>query len=198
MNSKEYVYQFVAGNLALDFVNTVAYRFHPEKMRDHLQSAQEFGRWANQAHLPGYRTIKARGGLSRPAFLRVRAMRDLLFAIFHAVASRKPVPGDALFRVGQALHHCSARQRLSARGTEVRWTWHPATNPADILLCQILTSAVGLLSSNSRSYVRRCADEQCGWLFLDRSNARKRRWCNMADCGNRNKVRAHYRRRAGS
>jgi predicted RNA-binding Zn ribbon-like protein len=60
----------------------------------------------------------------------------------------------------------------------------------------ILTAAIDLLTSVSRSLVRQCADEGCGWLFLDRSHARKRRWCNMADCGNRNKAREHYRRKA--
>ena len=32
---------------------------------------------------------------------------------------------------------------------------------------------------------------------MDRSNARKRRWCSMADCGNRNKAQKYYRREAG-
>src|SRR5436190_1196254 len=44
-----------------------------------------------------------------------------------------------------------------------------------------------LLTSDSRGLVRQCEDAGCGWLFLDRSNARKRRWCSMADCGNRNR-----------
>jgi len=40
--------------------------------------------------------------------------------------------------------------------------------------------------------VRRCANPECGWLFLDDSRAGKRRWCSMSACGNRAKARRHY------
>jgi predicted RNA-binding Zn ribbon-like protein len=40
--------------------------------------------------------------------------------------------------------------------------------------------------------VRRCANPECGWLFLDDSRAGKRRWCSMSSCGNRAKARRHY------
>jgi predicted RNA-binding Zn ribbon-like protein len=40
--------------------------------------------------------------------------------------------------------------------------------------------------------------ERCRMLFLDRSRGRRRRWCSMAECGNRAKVAAHRERaRAG-
>jgi hypothetical protein len=40
--------------------------------------------------------------------------------------------------------------------------------------------------------VRRCANPECGWLFLDDSRAGKRRWCSMSSCGNRARARRHY------
>jgi predicted RNA-binding Zn ribbon-like protein len=40
--------------------------------------------------------------------------------------------------------------------------------------------------------IRPCADERCGWLFLDPSG--RRRWCEMSVCGNRAKVRRHAQR----
>jgi predicted RNA-binding Zn ribbon-like protein len=197
MKAENYRYQFVAGNLALDFINTVAYRFHPDKVSDHLQSAEEVRRWANQAHLPDRDAINSCRFLSRTALLRVHAVREQLFAIFRAIASDEPISADALQRVGNALRDCRAKQYLSVQGVEVRWIWRPGAGCLDFLLYPILTAATDLLISVSRSLVRQCGDEGCGWLFLDRSNARKRRWCSMADCGNRNKAREHYRRKAG-
>jgi len=38
----------------------------------------------------------------------------------------------------------------------------------------------------------------CGWLFVDRSRNRTRRWCHMATCGSRDKMRRYYRRRAAA
>jgi predicted RNA-binding Zn ribbon-like protein len=42
-----------------------------------------------------------------------------------------------------------------------------------------------------------CADDTCGWLFIDESPAGRRRWCDMRTCGNRAKV-ARHRARARS
>jgi predicted RNA-binding Zn ribbon-like protein len=197
MNAEEYKYRFVGGNLALDFANTVAYRFHPEKVKDRLQDAEDVRRWANQAHLPDRDAISSCPPLSRTALKSVRGTREDLFSIFRAIASNEPISGNALCRVDNALRDCRAKRCLSIQGLEVRWRWRPGVGCSDFLLYPILTAATDLLTSVSRGLVRQCADETCGWLFLDRSNARKRRWCVMADCGNRNKARKHYRREAG-
>ena len=42
--------------------------------------------------------------------------------------------------------------------------------------------------------VRRCANPECVLLFLDVSKTGRRRWCDMATCGNRAKAAAHYAR----
>jgi len=200
MDNGNYRYQFVAGNLALDFVNTVAYRADPEKKKDHLQTTEDVRRWASQAQLPDRTAINSGPLLGTAALRRIRAVREQLFAVFHAIASDDPIPADTLAQVGNALHDCLAKRCLSIEGAEIRWTWRPNARCADYLLYPVLTAATDLLtperSSNeaSRGLVRQCEDAGCGWLFLDRSNARKRRWCSMADCGNRNKARKFYRR----
>src|SRR5262252_1071933 len=195
MDSRNYRYQFVAGNLALDFVNTVAFRADPGKKKDHLQRAEEVRRWVSQAKLADRVAINS--ALGAAEIRRIRAVREQLFAVFHAIASDDPIPADTLARVGNALHDCCARRCLSIEGAEVRWTWRPGARCTDYLLYPVLTAATDLLTSVSRGFVRQCEDAGCGWLFLDRSNARKRRWCSMADCGNRNKARKYYRREAG-
>jgi predicted RNA-binding Zn ribbon-like protein len=50
-------------------------------------------------------------------------------------------------------------------------------------------SAADLLTSEQHAYVRQCASEECTWLFIDRSKNHSRRWCDMGDCGNREKAR---------
>jgi len=193
MESENYTYQFVAGNLALDFVNTVAYRADPGKKKDHLQTAEDVHQWASQAKLPDRAAINS-GPLGIASLRRIRAVREQLFAVFHAIASDNPIPADTLALIGKALHDCRAKRCLSIKGEEVRWTWRLGARCADYLLYPVLTAATDLLTSDSRGLVRQCEDSGCGWLFLDRSNARKRRWCSMADCGNRNKAREYYRR----
>ncbi|OIJ85772.1 hypothetical protein BIV25_43140 [Streptomyces sp. MUSC 14] len=42
--------------------------------------------------------------------------------------------------------------------------------------------------------LRPCANPECRLFLLDRSKPNKARWCSMAVCGNRMKVRRHYER----
>src|SRR5215831_11442086 len=122
MDSGNYRYQFVAGNLALDFVNTVAFRADPGKKKDHLQRAEDVRRWASQAQLPDRAAISS-GRLAETAALRrIRTVREQLFAVFQAIANNDPIPADTLARVGNAFHECCAKRCLSIEGAEVRWT----------------------------------------------------------------------------
>jgi predicted RNA-binding Zn ribbon-like protein len=198
MHSDTYHFPFIAGNLALDFVNTVSYRADAAKAQEQLQRAEDVERWARQAQLPELAANTSSPRLGAAALRRIREVRAHLFAVFHAIANGESVPEDALARVGNALHDCSAKRRLSTDGDDVRWSWRSGTRASDYLLYPVLTSAVDLLTAGARGVVRQCEDSGCGWLFVDRSNARKRRWCSMADCGNRNKARNYYRRELSS
>lgn len=37
--------------------------------------------------------------------------------------------------------------------------------------------------------LKRCANRDCGWVFVDTSKNRSRQWCEMRTCGNRANVR---------
>jgi predicted RNA-binding Zn ribbon-like protein len=54
--------------------------------------------------------------------------------------------------------------------------------------------AIALLADPRRlPRLTRCPGHDCGWLFLDRTG--RRRWCSMATCGSREKMRRLYARR---
>lgn len=191
-------FQFIAGHLALDFVNTVAYRADDERREDRLRSADDVVRWANEAQLADRGAMTSAPRIGAAGLERIRAVREELFAAFHALANGTTIPADALARVSDALNECSAKRRLALDDGAVRWVWRSNARSADYLLFPVLSAATALLTSEALPAIRQCEDAGCGWLFLDRSNARKRRWCSMADCGNRNKARNFYRREARS
>ena len=41
--------------------------------------------------------------------------------------------------------------------------------------------------------LKRCAGANCGWFFFDRSKPGRRRWCDMATCGNAAKYARHQK-----
>ncbi len=69
------------------------------------------------------------------------------------------------------------------------WTWADDPNALDRMLWPLVRSAAELLVTGDLSRVRVCGGERCGWLFVDTSKNRSRRWCDMQDCGNVAKVR---------
>jgi len=62
---------------------------------------------------------------------------------------------------------------------------------------RIVEDAVRLFGGDGLDRLKLCAGENCGWLFLDHSKNRSRRWCTMADCGTLTKVRRFRARQAG-
>src|SRR3954447_16767916 len=52
-------------------------------------------------------------------------------------------------------------------------------------------------ADGSWSRLKACAQDDCRWAFYDRTKNHSRRWCSMADCGNRAKARTYRERHAG-
>jgi predicted RNA-binding Zn ribbon-like protein len=80
-------------------------------------------------------------------------------------------------------------------GSRFEWEWPGVALDLDRVTWWVARSAAELLTSKNLTFVRECASYDCGWLFLDTTKNRSRRWCDMRTCGNRAKSRRHYERR---
>lgn len=87
-----------------------------------------------------------------------------------------------------ALGTIASEQLLNLR---VTWT---AEHAVDAALSTLARDAMALLASPQAQHVKECAHPDCSLLFLDDSQARRRRWCSMNRCGNLTKI-ANYRSR---
>ena len=81
-------------------------------------------------------------------------------------------------------------------GTGYRWRWRGEESDPRTLVWRVLWSAASLLLSDEIGNVRVCDNEDCGWMFVDRSRNGLRRWCQMRTCGTMEKTRR--RRVSGS
>jgi predicted RNA-binding Zn ribbon-like protein len=116
---------------------------------------------------------------------RARGIRPDLYAALLGEAT------DAAFaRVGAAVAEARARQVLVRDHESGSATWRFAGRPtlADPL-DEFLVAAGELLAAPTAGRVARCPGAGCGWLFVDHSG--RRRWCQMAVCGNRAKQARH-------
>lgn len=185
--------------LCLRFINTVDWRTgtHPE---ERLHTYGDLLAWAESA---GILTGEQAGSLAAQmegeegaaaALAGALALREALYRVFIAAMKQvAPAAGD-LALVNAALREALAGLRLVVGEQGAGWAWAEEAGHRR-LLWPVVLSAARLLTSGRLSRVRQCADDACGWLFLDLSRNGSRRWCSMKDCGNRAKARRHYRRR---
>ncbi len=190
----------VGGALCLDFVNTEEWRGAPERA-ERLVDYGELLAWTRASGAIGESACRrlaavaaAKPGAAKSALDSARDLREILDRLFTARAARSSL----VARFNAWLARAPERRRLAAAADGVGWA--RAASPDDLLapLWPVVWSAADLLVSQRADDVHGCADRRCGWLFLDASRSKPRRWCSMESCGNRAKARRHYRRRRAS
>jgi len=196
-------FQFVAGNLSLDFCNSVGGN-RETIPRENLHSYMDLIGWCEQAGLldqdsAAVLNAKAREGPEEAAAVlhRARELREAIYRIFFAVIEEtKPSAGDiALLNSGLARSMGRLRVKPDPKQGGYRWEWSSELMELDYPLGPLAHSAATLLASETGlAHVRQCRADNCGWLFIDSSKNHSRCWCDMRDCGNRAKVRRHRQR----
>ena len=184
----------VGGHPALDFVNTVNAWHGAEPGAEFLHAYDDVLRWHRTAGLIGPHGSRALGGRTVRAETRalesVRAFRASLHAIFHAVATARPLPQTALDHLNETIRKTVDWRRLTANGGEISCGWDFTGAPPDAVIGPVAWQAVELLEHGELPRIKECPlDEGCGWLFLDSSKNRSRTWCSMKTCGNSAKVK---------
>jgi predicted RNA-binding Zn ribbon-like protein len=121
-------------------------------------------------------------------------LREAIYRAFSAIShGLRPEESD-LAVLNTELAGLLAKSRLGWRGDGLDWQWAGGARALDRMLLAVVRDAADLLTSGQLDRVGQCADPRCGWLFLDTSRNRSRRWCSMAYCGNRAKAKRHYQR----
>jgi predicted RNA-binding Zn ribbon-like protein len=130
-----------------------------------------------------------------------RALRDahnaraLVYRILSRIARSEALERGYLEELNGLLHHMLPTRRLTLVGKRVEWTWTVDAYRLDRLIAPVVLTTAELLTSPEVVRLRLCEADDCGWLFIDGSRNRSRRWCDMSDCGNRAKVKRFRERR---
>ena len=190
----------VGEGLCLDFANTLSWRGRVEPI-EKLAGFADLSRWLHDsAGVPdpvvkaGRRQAHEQPALAERLFAEAIALREAIYRIFAAAADGSPAADDDLAALNVALAAAAPRARLVRRDGGYGWATEPVSASTGALLTPVLWSAADLLTRLDRLRVRRCANDECLWLFIDHSKGGTRRWCDMTSCGNRAKARRHYLR----
>ena len=197
--------KFIGGCICLDFVNTVGGRVTGRDivLRDKLKDYPDLATWSRLAGLSTAREVRCleRAAESHPAraaatLARALRLREALFRISKSLLGRSAPDESDVDVLRSELSIAKAHERLLRTKTGFAWAWDQSDHALDAPLWRVSQSAADLLTSADLGKLRQCGGDECGWMFLDTSRNRSRRWCDMKDCGNRAKVR-RFRRREG-
>ena len=188
-------FAFVAERLWLDFVNSDA----APHGTDALQDFERFVRWLAGAQLLDAErasTMRRRAQQQPSGALAVLGDARRVCAVLRALAERgvtsHDVRTDVLGEINRVLGRSAGTRRLDlqADGSFVR-SFVAVGDAFAGLLIPIVESAADALILAELARVRRCADPRCRRVFQDETKNGRRRWCDMATCGNRAKAARH-------
>jgi predicted RNA-binding Zn ribbon-like protein len=182
-------------DLCLNFANTRYWRGSEPAATEQLTDAKALADWlAANAAMP--RIGKKGGKLPQLDMLfdDALALRESIYRIFLNIGEGSTPAVRDLDVFNAALADTPRRLGVSARGGT--YSWLVASPPPSLggALAPVIWSAADLLTRATERRIRRCANDKCRWVFVDRSKGGTRRWCDMNSCGNRAKAHRHYAR----
>ena len=172
-----------------DFINTLENDANDGTPNEHLPTAERAIEWFATRGLIHAESLETTG----KDLDRIRTVRAALREIADAVVERRAPKRGALDRVNRTLRARSATE-LVAGPDGIGIGHRHVGDPIDDALARVTEPLVQELASGNPDRLRVCANDMCRWVFYDESRAGKRRWCDMASCGNRAKAARHRAR----
>lgn len=197
------LFDLCGGHPALDFVNSLDYRFGEDGAVERLRDYDDLVRFTRQSGLLDARRARLLSRAVRPedaarALRSARELREALAAVFYEQLEGRTPPATALRTIGRHFHGASRQRELRWEGSGknadhragMRWDWERSSEAdAELPVWILAQSASDLMLSAAMDRVRACGADTCRWLFLDTTKNHTRRWCKMQVCGNRMKAR---------
>jgi predicted RNA-binding Zn ribbon-like protein len=183
---------------ALAFIDTLELE-HGEPF-DHFLQPADMVRWLHERGLlhdasldPDVARLTKPGPGASRALDRVRRVRAALRELVDATVQGRPPAGGAVEIVNQAMR---AHQRLVlvAGDDGVSLDHRHEGDSLDDALARIAERVAREISGDRADRLRICDNDTCRWVFFDSSPTGRRRWCDMATCGNRAKAARHRAR----
>ncbi len=185
-------YKLIGEEISLDFINTISWR-DTEREHEWLHDPANFIAWALSAKLidtPIAKIMKARPAAELTKELeQVYATRRDLYNILTPLSFNKK-PGEEAIKKLDAMIHKIFRHRHI--GSKYEWLWDaPLTLPE--IIAPVIWNAGYIITDLDHSRISHC--HACKWVFYDKTKNRSRRWCDMEDCGSRDKSLRYYHRK---
>jgi predicted RNA-binding Zn ribbon-like protein len=125
---------------------------------------------------------------------RIKTVRGALREVADAIVEHRPPHPGSLDTVNRALHARQVIELVPSNDGCVAVDHRHVGDPIDDALARLCDPLVSELTNGDPERIRICDNDTCRWVFFDTSRTARRRWCDMATCGNRAKAARHRAR----
>lgn len=200
---------FVGDALGLDFLNSIATPL--DTPVDWIKDGEGLLDWVGQARLVPPEAIETMREQALPGELdkvadQARGLREWFRGFVHEHKGR-PLAARDLAQL-EPLNRLLERDEIFTRiapalavkdmpaGNEVPFQFQTARKwrTPEALLLPVGEALARFVCTEDFSHVKACEGPACTLLFADHTRGHRRRWCSMAQCGNRAKQAAHRHR----
>ncbi|WP_284037144.1 CGNR zinc finger domain-containing protein [Neobacillus sp. 114] len=200
INKDVHKHDLLGGRLCLDFANTVSWHDSSEESQELLTSYEKLVNWSLHANILNKQQSLSLLKKAEDQFAKAKEvlqqaieLRESIYQIFSLVTKNETPASKDLAILNEALSNAYGKMRVVLGENKFSLEFLNGEETLDGMLPPIVQSAIDILTSEKElSRVKKCEGHPCGWLFLDTSRNRSRRWCSMADCGNRAKAKRFY------
>jgi predicted RNA-binding Zn ribbon-like protein len=173
---------------ALDVVRSFVNTHDLEDNTDAIAAPDQLSAWLTEHGL-----LDGAGSADAAQVARAAGLRE---ALRHMLLANGGVPPDpeAPATVDAIARHARVGVRFHPDGSS---SVEPEASGVDGALGRIVAVVAGAMADGTWPRLKACLADDCQWAFYDHTRNHSGRWCDMAVCGNRTKVRAFRTRRSG-
>ncbi|MBA3905441.1 MAG: ABATE domain-containing protein [Pseudonocardiales bacterium] len=179
----------LGGRPSLDIVATLGRR-HTAAPVERVPDPESFARWLLAAGV-----LQEPAAVSDPQLLGARTLRESIYGAIRASMDARAADQAALDVVNSYARRPDLPPQLYDDGGALQVAPGEVGEPVAAALATIARDAVHLLGGPQARRIKRCDHPDCSTLFVDETQAARRRWCSMERCGNQIKVAGYRRRR---
>jgi predicted RNA-binding Zn ribbon-like protein len=179
----------------LDFINSL--EFEDGAPDEHIPTVDDAVAWFATRDLAHEADLRTQANAEGPAWLdRVHGSRAALREVWDAQVEGRAPSATAVALVNEVLGHPTRVELRPVLAGVALGHRHATDDPTGEALARVVAPLVEAIETGETGRFRVCANDGCRWVFDDTSRAGRRRWCDMASCGNRAKVRRYRSRRS--
>jgi predicted RNA-binding Zn ribbon-like protein len=179
--------KLIGERLCLDFTNTVGGRKGSEIVLEKLKTYDDLLTWSVHVGILNHREAESLKKTGSPNIVkRALHLREAIYRICIAAMKKKSPDASDMTLLNNEIRQARKREFIDSK---FQLRAKSTNKDVDRMLWPVALSAAQLLTTDDLKRLQQCDGEGCGWLFVDTSKNHTRQWCDMSDCGNREKVR---------